>query len=133
MLKKFIFLVRHCCMKTSVNLKNALYAWLGAVAVVVLLPLLVLLVINLGFKVSRNPMLTNWMDFYLFIGTSYLLFIKRIKADVRLAMEIAIWLATANSLVFKHVSGPISFVIVCIAVVIAFGVAFWRGSKAPVE
>jgi hypothetical protein len=120
-------------MKSTVGFKKALAIWLGGVSIVVLPGALILLLTYRAYEISRNPMLTNWMEIWLLVGSSYLLFSKRGSADVRVAVEISIWLATTINLVFKYVSAPVSLVIVFIAVCFTFGFAFWRGAKGPTE
>ena len=112
--------------KNVVPQRRALVSWLCGVALGIFPVLLIPLVIQDAHEIFLSSVASSWLEIYLFLGAGYLLFFKRGSANIRLTVEVTIWLATANYLIFKHFEGPLSYVLAPLAIIASFVIAYRR-------
>jgi hypothetical protein len=77
-------------------------------------------------QISKNSIAMNWLEVFLFLGASYLLLSKRGSHNFRLIVETVVWIATANILSFKYIPAPFAYMVVGLAVLFSFFIAYAR-------
>lgn len=91
------------------------------------LPALVALFSARAMEISRTEAATNTLELILFLGASVLLFTQKGAHNLRLTIEITVWLATANMLAFKYLPTAGALTAAAVATIVSSILAYRRG------